>query len=384
MKKILVFSHTFPPALDGGSQILARIAAEFVNKGKEVVVVTSDAYSTDDFIDVGAKRLEAGWNRGGKIPILRLKTLRWLRKPLRLAEKLIPFKTVKDWLAVWQTGPIFFTLPLFWLRQWRPDRIIAGVFPTTIPVYARFLSWWTGAKLVVLPCFHVDDKGFYKRPLIDCFKKADKIIALTSFERNFYTRRFRIALRKIHVYRPPVAKELIMEKSEKAPFLPPPTILFLGNQAAHKRIEFLIDAFVFLGRKFPQARLIIAGRKTLYSPIIKARLASLPKKARQRIKVIDGYDRQKEIELLDKAWVLVNSSIHESLGLVFLEAWARKKPVIAADLPTTRELIADGKDGLLFDKDDTFSLADKITKLLENKKQAQHMGEAGFKKLAKE
>jgi len=63
MQKVLIFSHNFPPAIDGGSQILFKIAQSLKKKGNEIVVLTSDALSTDDYINPKRKRLKPGWGR---------------------------------------------------------------------------------------------------------------------------------------------------------------------------------------------------------------------------------------------------------------------------------------------------------------------------------
>ena len=169
----------------------------------------------------------------------------------------------------------------------------------------------------------------------------------------------------------------MLKKNQKAKFSSPPTILFLGNQAAHKKITLLINAFQIIVKNKPTARLIIAGGETLYSTNIKKKISHLPKDIRQKITVSGQFNRQKEKELLDSAWVLVNPSVHESLGLVFLEAWARKKPVIAANIPVLQEVIKNGENGLLFKKNNSASLAKKINLIISDKAKAARMGKAG-------
>jgi len=363
MKRILFFSHVFPPAVDGGSRILAKMAGLAEKQGREVLVLTSDAFSTDDYIDPKAKRLSPAREKG----VIRLKTF---RSGGRLIRRFTP-------------GPIFLSLPLLSLRKWRPDLIIAGVFPTSVPFYAWLIAKICRTKLALLPCFHPDDQEFYRPLLTNILKKADFIYALTNQEKAFYSKRFKISRKKIKVFKPPIDESLIIKKDRKARFPQEPVLLFLGNQSAHKRIEFLIDAFEKLAERLPRLKLVIAGKRTLYSPKIDQRIGRLPERIKKKVRIINGYDRKAEKRLLDQAWVLVNPSIHESLGLVFLEAWARKKPVIGARIPALEEVIRDGKEGLLFEKDDRESLIEKITRLISNRRLAVKMGESGWQKMLK-
>ena len=365
--KVLIFAHNFPPAIDGGAKLLGLIALRERKRGNKVRVLSSDAYSSDDYLDWKAKRLKAKQARWRGMLVFRAKTWRW---PKQLVRRI--------------TGPIFLWLPIFSFCRWRPQKIIAGVFPTTIPVYALILARICRARLILVPCFHRNDRTFHRPWLIFALKKASRIIALTNLEKNFYIKKFKINKHKITIFHPQIDRRLLLKK--RAKFTDPPLILFLGSLAAHKRVEVLIKSFNLLITHYPSPithhpLLTIAGPKTLYWPQIKKKLASLPSRTRKRIKVLGQVPEKEKVALLDRAWVLVNPSIHESLGLVFLEAWARKKPVIAADTPLSREIIADNKNGLLFKKDNAKDLARKISRLFRDKKLAAQMGKEGNKML---
>jgi len=341
---------------------LSSIALGEKKRGNEVRVLTSDAHSSDDYLDWRAKRLKTGWAQWRGMLLFRAKTWRW---PKQLIRRI--------------TGPVFLWLPVFWLYRWRPKKIVAGVFPTIIPVYAWLLAKITRAKLVLVPCFHYADKSFYRSWLTFVLRRADKILALTNFEKSFYQKKLGIDEKRITIFRPKTNSSFLLKR--KAQFLQPPLVLFIGSQSAHKKIELLIDAFEKL--KLKGIKLAILGTRTLYSPKIEKKLASLAKETRKNIQVLGEVSEKKKIGFLDRAWVLVNPSIHESLGLVFLEAWARKKPVVAADIPILREVISNGKNGLLFKKDNINDLAEKIRKIITNKNMAMKMGETGYKNMLK-
>jgi glycosyltransferase involved in cell wall biosynthesis len=66
----------------------------------------------------------------------------------------------------------------------------------------------------------------------------------------------------------------------------------------------------------------------------------------------------------------------ESFGMVYFEAWAYKKPVVALDLPVLRETIGGGGAGILV-KNDFREVAAGIMRLLENSSLRKEMGERG-------
>jgi glycosyltransferase involved in cell wall biosynthesis len=66
----------------------------------------------------------------------------------------------------------------------------------------------------------------------------------------------------------------------------------------------------------------------------------------------------------------------ESFGMVYFEAWAYKKPVVALDLPVLRETIGAAQAGILV-KNDPCEVAAAITKLLSAGELRRVMGANG-------
>ncbi len=71
------------------------------------------------------------------------------------------------------------------------------------------------------------------------------------------------------------------------------------------------------------------------------------------------------------------SHAYETLGKSILESYARGKPVIASDLGSRRELVQDGKTGVLYPVGDVEELADGISFLYERPELTRQMGRAG-------
>lgn len=82
--------------------------------------------------------------------------------------------------------------------------------------------------------------------------------------------------------------------------------------------------------------------------------------------------------ILSLSDVFVLSTNWEGQPLVILEAWASKKPVVASNVHGVKDLVENGKTGLLFRHKDPADLANKIDYLLDNKEVAKRMGENGY------
>jgi glycosyltransferase involved in cell wall biosynthesis len=82
-------------------------------------------------------------------------------------------------------------------------------------------------------------------------------------------------------------------------------------------------------------------------------------------------------DMLAAADVVALPSRTESFGIVFLEGWANRKPVIGADAGAVPELIQDGANGLLVPFGHVSSLAGAIERLLEDDQLSNELGERG-------
>ena len=76
-------------------------------------------------------------------------------------------------------------------------------------------------------------------------------------------------------------------------------------------------------------------------------------------------------------FTVLPSRAYETLGKSILESYAQSRPVVASDLGSRRELVREGKTGLLFPVGNVERLASAISFLAENPWQAAAMGAAG-------
>ncbi|HEX4487440.1 MAG TPA: glycosyltransferase family 4 protein [Terriglobales bacterium] len=96
-----------------------------------------------------------------------------------------------------------------------------------------------------------------------------------------------------------------------------------------------------------------------------------------------GHLRGTELtELIEQSqFTVFPSKAYEILGKSILESYAWGRPVVASDLGSRRELVLHGQTGLLFPAGDVEKMAEAISSLAGNPRQAAAMGEAGMELL---
>jgi glycosyltransferase involved in cell wall biosynthesis len=82
-------------------------------------------------------------------------------------------------------------------------------------------------------------------------------------------------------------------------------------------------------------------------------------------------------ERYQRAAVFCLPSRQEGFGIVFLEAMANVKPIVAARASAVPETVADGEVGILADPNDPDAFAQALAALLTDRDLRRRMGEAG-------
>jgi glycosyltransferase involved in cell wall biosynthesis len=95
---------------------------------------------------------------------------------------------------------------------------------------------------------------------------------------------------------------------------------------------------------------------------------------------LPAFADEEKRDLLASATVVAQPSRVESLGLAMLEAWANSKPVIAANIAVSRELMTQSGGGIVAPFGDAGALADAIEKLLADPDLRRTMGLGGQRK----
>jgi glycosyltransferase involved in cell wall biosynthesis len=163
-------------------------------------------------------------------------------------------------------------------------------------------------------------------------------------------------------------KESQVEESEDI------SIIFAGRLFYAKGILLLLEAFNRI-KDARNIRLNIFGKGPMQHQISKFILShGLKDKVSCR-----GYvPHMSLIREMQKSDILVLPSLCEAQPMIILEAMACSKPVVAFDLPFSREIISNMNNGVLAEAYDVGSLSEKIELLASDERLRRRIGRAGY------
>lgn len=175
-----------------------------------------------------------------------------------------------------------------------------------------------------------------------------------------------------------VENEVLAKNYEKPkiPNFPPNYIVFVGRLHREKSPEHILLALKKVKR---DVGAVFVGPDEGEQRKLEKLAESL--EMTDRVFFAGKVSEEEKYSFLAHAQFLVLPSFYEGFGAVILESWAMSKPVIASRVGGVPYIVADGKDGLLYEWGDIDALAQKIELLLENEELRKRMGEAGRKKV---
>lgn len=183
-----------------------------------------------------------------------------------------------------------------------------------------------------------------------------------------------------------------------------PRILFVGRVSPEKGVHTLIEAMAEVVRRVPGAALDVLGGR---SQLARGYLVDLSDDPLVQAlgRFYDGDDRSAYARRLDalvsaagltrhvtfhgdvayeevsafyrNASVVVNPSLSESFGRSLIEAMAFGLPVVATRVGGMREIVEDGREGILVPAEDAGALAEAVVRVLSEPGLAERMGRAG-------
>ena len=268
-------------------------------------------------------------------------------------------------------------------RKLNPDILYAVPFPTATPYYAWQASRQLGCPWVIQPHIHEAQMNESLLKILKwIFPQASAVLTNTEPEKNFLVSQG-IESSKIQVFGQGLSASALIPGDGQAfrrrqGWTDEPLIVFLGRKVEGKGIETLLSVMPRVWAETSQAVLLLAGQT---SPYFKDLMNRLPIGRDTRLRSLDNFPEKEKIDLLAAADLLALPSAVESFGVVFLEAWAQKKPVIGANIPAVAAMVEEGKDGTLVPYDDPPALAQAILDLLNNPDRRRQMGEAGWAKV---
>ena len=232
-------------------------------------------------------------------------------------------------------------------------------------------SFLSNAKLKVGLAHHVDYiknfKDIFIIPFADLYSKMTKIdyiIAPSYFTKKQIIETFKIPSEKIEVIHEgvdtskfdPNNKPIFRDK-----FKSQYVILFVGALVKTKNVDKLIRVFNYVQKRIDTS-LVIVGEGPEKSNLMK-----IAKELNLKNKVFfEGFVKDEDLPYYYSSCdIFASCSIIEGFGLIFLEAMASGKPVVAFNIASIPEVVKNG--GIIIKNFDLKEMAEKIIELLSNK-----------------
>lgn len=209
------------------------------------------------------------------------------------------------------------------------------------------------------------------RHSLDIFSKVTRFIAISEAQRQIHIE-MGVPAEKIDV-----VHHFLDVPAEQAaqPFPKEGHALFIGRLSPEKGVDRLLRAWAQLPI---ERKLVIAGSGP-ESENLKALAESLELSNVSFVGFLDRAAQQAVWK--DTLFTIVPSTWQEPFGMVILEAWAQRRPVVAHRIGALPEIITDGVDGFLADPDDVSQLAEVLEKAFARTPELEEIGRNGFNRL---
>lgn len=359
-KRVFIFNYEFPPLGGGGGRSSFFLAPELVRKGWEVKVITSG------FRGLAKKEIVEG------VEILRIPVLR----------SKIHQASVFEMITYIFSSIIFG----FWhARRGKPDISLAyfGI-PSGPAAFLLKLLYRIPYYVLLLggdvPGFSPRELTRYHRltrPIIHLlWREAQGVIANSKGLQELASKS--LPQVKIKVLTNGVDKKLFSSTRIHGENPKEINILFAGRFTPQKGADFLLNTLTLINSDIPKTNIWLVGdgpeRKNI------EQLAAQHNFNEKFSIVFLGWKPIEELyELYRQADIFILPSRDEGMATVLLEAMATALPVVATKVPGSEELVHDGVNGFLVNKDDSEGFAQALEMLISEPALRQKMGMEGRK-----
>lgn len=205
-------------------------------------------------------------------------------------------------------------------------------------------------------------------------RRADRVIVTTEALYNTLTEGLHFDAGKVDIVRHAIDTDkynCVVSGIREKYGVPPgtPLVMFVGRLEARKGVHVLCRAIPAVIGSIPSIRFVMVGRDTNTAPDSGSMKAFMTEYAGKsgfegNLIFIDRLSQNELIEMYSACDLLVSPSIHESFGLVTLEAMACGKPVVATSTGLAPELKLAGAGMIVVAPGSADELADAIVKSL--------------------
>jgi len=380
-RKILFISSNFPPVIGGSAVVYHQLCK---NAGGRIIALSAsrdyrsgEAWNSLDEIDANA-----GYPVY-RVPFLRPPTFEpdpsnWFGRLVEVLTRDLPI----------MFGVLFRTISL--IISHRIEVVCLGeliyggwlVFPLRYLMGRKVLIYTHGEEIAQATT------NFLARLRGSFLRHAHGVIAVSLFCKGQVISKYQIDQNKIHVVSNGVDLESFNCDGQNRAIWPEdirdrPIILSVSRLVERKGQETLIRAMPQILQAQPNAYCAIVGDGPLESSLrsliqelgLESHCAVLGAASQPRI-----LEYFKNCDVFALPCRTLSDGDTEGFGLVFLEAGACGKPVVAGIAGGTVEAVVDGETGFLVDGTSATEVADAVTRILGDPELAKRLGDAGWRR----
>ena len=228
----------------------------------------------------------------------------------------------------------------------------------------------------------------YKKVINSATQKSKKIFTVSNYVKSQLIKDFSLPIDKVIVTYNGIDSKFTkitnpktLERSEHYG-LKGPYVLSVGQWRSHKNLLRLVEAFkkaVEKTQKYPNLKLAFVGRKEDKYPQLEEKIKTLG--IRDKV-VFTGFVKDEDLPIIyNNATVFVFASMSEGFGLPGLEAQACGIPIISSNRTALPEVY--GKGAIYFDPSNITDIAQKMIKVIEDKKLQDKLKKLGIQNAKK-
>ena len=210
--------------------------------------------------------------------------------------------------------------------------------------------------------------------------RADVVVATSQYSRRRIVEAYGSRTEKILIIPEPIDLRSWEERVGQSVAIPanPPAILTVAHLYPRKNLGVLMEAYAHLRDAGIPFQGWVVGEGPCRNAWEHVR-DSLD--LGERVAFLGTIPRRDLMERYRRAAIFCLPSRQEGFGIVFLEAMACGKPVVAARTSAVPETVVDGETGLLVDPDDPEALAQALAAFLSDPERCRAVGEAGRRRV---
>lgn len=379
--KITFVALNYEPSTGGAQELVRRLARGLADRGHTVNVLTTDALRAPSARHPG--RIEARHETLDGVQVDRYRLPRAMgaaQRGARIIAGAVRRRTGRHAgrSSPWLSGPLHPGLVRAVARAARSADVVIGC---SAPYASAVVPTWRfprrRARVALLPLLHVSSVDQHPA-VVRALRRSDLTVACTTFEAD-YAIAAGVDPDLVTVIAPgtdptafadldPAGARLRLGLPDR------PTVGFIGRLAAYKGIDTLLDAAPAIWAARPDTTVLIAGGRTGWDGYRDAAVAEL---GGDRLVIREGFTDDERALLFSACDLIAHPSREESFGLIAIEAWAARRPVVLASIPSVASFVEQGVTGVLVPPGDADALGRAVIELLDSPDRRTQLAQAG-------